>query len=173
MTLSRPLLSSLSHPLSVLAVAVLLLNDHVLKGAWPSWTTGKLSDVAGLVFFPLLLAALIQLVLPRSTSVSRPLIMVCIVITAMVFAAVQVVPAAADGYRLVMGALQLPVRWMLDPTARLMPVVLTPDPTDLLALPALAVAWRIATANLQTGRTTLSAPIGAHEHGAEEEQHGR
>lgn len=35
----------------ILALAVLALNDHVLKQAWPCWFTGKLSDAAGLFAF--------------------------------------------------------------------------------------------------------------------------
>ena len=35
---------------------LLALNDHVLKQAWPGWVTGKLSDVAGLVVAPAVLA---------------------------------------------------------------------------------------------------------------------
>lgn len=50
----------LCHPLPLAAVLVLALNDHLLKGSGllPGWLTGKLSDVAGLFFFPLLLCAL-------------------------------------------------------------------------------------------------------------------
>src|SRR5690242_17575868 len=40
--------SAMLHPLVLGAVAVLILNDHLLKARWPSWWTGKLSDVAGL-----------------------------------------------------------------------------------------------------------------------------
>src|SRR5690606_8076044 len=49
-------LAWLSHPVTVLALAVLLVNDHVLKQAYGSWWTGKLSDVAGLVLAPALVA---------------------------------------------------------------------------------------------------------------------
>ena len=45
----RTALRALAHPGSVLALVVLVLNDHVLKQAWPGLVTGKLSDVAGLV----------------------------------------------------------------------------------------------------------------------------
>ena len=39
------------------ALGVLVLNDHVLKLACPSWITGKASDVAGLFLFPILVGA--------------------------------------------------------------------------------------------------------------------
>ena len=48
-----------AHPLTVGATAVLLLNDHVLKPAWPGLVTGKLSDVAGLVAAPPVLGLLL------------------------------------------------------------------------------------------------------------------
>ncbi len=52
----------LTHPVTIAAVAVLVVNDHLLKGAGvlPGWLTGKLSDVAGMFFFPVLLAALVH-----------------------------------------------------------------------------------------------------------------
>ncbi len=50
----------LAHPLPLTAGFVLALNDHVLKhaGALPAALTGKLSDVAGLFVFTVLLIAL-------------------------------------------------------------------------------------------------------------------
>ena len=39
----------------LVAVAVLVSNDHVLKQHFPGLITGKLSDFAGLFFFPLFL----------------------------------------------------------------------------------------------------------------------
>ena len=59
--IDRLALTALGHPLSLGAVALLLLNDHVLKQAFPSILTGKLSDFAGLFFFPFLLAVLVGL----------------------------------------------------------------------------------------------------------------
>lgn len=55
--------SELCRPLALVAVGVLLLNDHVLKGAGvlPGVVTGKLSDVAGLFFFPVLLMTCVRL----------------------------------------------------------------------------------------------------------------
>ena len=41
----------------VTAVAVLVVNDHALKAAWPGLVTGKLSDVAGSAMMGTLLTA--------------------------------------------------------------------------------------------------------------------
>ena len=55
-----PRIGELLHPAPLAAVAILVVNDHFLKGSGllPAWLTGKLSDFAGLFFFPLLLTAL-------------------------------------------------------------------------------------------------------------------
>lgn len=50
-------LACLQHPLTLLSIVVLLLNDHILKVVSPSWLTGKISDFAGLFFFPFIVAA--------------------------------------------------------------------------------------------------------------------
>ena len=45
--------AALLHPLSLLALIVLLVNDFVLKAVWPgTWITGKLSDLAFVIFAP-------------------------------------------------------------------------------------------------------------------------
>lgn len=114
-------LRALAHPGSVLALVVLVLNDHVLKQAWPGWVTGKLSDVAGLVVAPLLLsAALAALRVRRSLPVA----------VAMTGAGFVVVKASAEGAALVSAL------WSVG-----FPTVMRADATDLLALPALGIAW--------------------------------
>ena len=52
--------SSLCHPGWWVALVVLLVNDHLLKGGGilPGWLTGKLSDFAFLVVLPVLVASL-------------------------------------------------------------------------------------------------------------------
>ena len=55
----RSLATVMRHPAVLGSVALLVLNDHLLKQAYPGWLTGKLSDVSGLVFFPVLLAMLL------------------------------------------------------------------------------------------------------------------
>ncbi|MDP6933021.1 MAG: hypothetical protein QGG40_08885, partial [Myxococcota bacterium] len=43
----------LLHPAPLLALVVLVVNDHWGKGHLPAVLSGKLSDFAGLLFFPL------------------------------------------------------------------------------------------------------------------------
>ncbi|MCB9754964.1 MAG: hypothetical protein H6713_33930 [Myxococcales bacterium] len=139
----------LLHPLALTAVAVLLVNDHVLKARWPGLVSGKLSDVAGLVYFPLLLQAIVEA--PRwARARYRPspaILLVCVLITGLVFALVNLWAPATSLYERGFGA----VRWcLLDGGWRTggapRPVTLTPDPTDLLALPSLWLAWRLGRA---------------------------
>lgn len=54
---TAPPLGELLDPVALLAVVALGLNDFVLKGRAPGWLTGKISDFAGLLFFPLALTA--------------------------------------------------------------------------------------------------------------------
>ncbi len=58
-------LQCLQHPLTLLSIAILLLNDHFLKVVSPSWLTGKLSDFAGLFFFPFIVTAGLSVLLFR------------------------------------------------------------------------------------------------------------
>ena len=49
--------AALTHPATLLALATLLVNDLVFKWLWPdTWITGKLSDLAWVIFAPPLLA---------------------------------------------------------------------------------------------------------------------
>src|SRR5205807_10188168 len=97
--------------LAIGAIICLALNDHLFKGTLPGVVTGKLSDVAGLVFVPLLLATLIETGLrmsgvePRS---KRRLLAASLGATALVFAAVKLSTPIAQGYGDLLGWLRWP-----------------------------------------------------------------
>ena len=55
MTTSRNRHYLLNHVFLV-SLFTLLVNDHYFKYAFPSWFTGKLSDIAGIIILPLLIA---------------------------------------------------------------------------------------------------------------------
>ncbi|GAB5534216.1 MAG: hypothetical protein Rubg2KO_04650 [Rubricoccaceae bacterium] len=113
-------LARLLHPAFLLALAVLLLNDHVLKDAFSSPITGKLSDIAGLVVLPVLLTALLRIQ-------NRQLVWMVHLAVGLAFAALQFVPEST------LWAVGLPVQH-------------TPDPTDLVALAILPLGVRLSLA---------------------------
>ena len=127
-----PPILELTNPLALGAVALLALNDHLLKRAWPGLITGKLSDLCGCFVLPLfvsaLLACLTRWPLARRLAIGAGL-------TAVFFAALKLSPAVAAA---VARALDLswagPAGWRSRILA---------DPTGLVALPCawLAVAW--------------------------------
>jgi hypothetical protein len=137
----------LLHPLAVLSVVVLLGNDHLLKAAAPGLLTGKLSDVAGLVVFPLLLAevaAVIARRMLRRPIEARALVLAAVLITAAGFSAVKTSNVAADLWAGGLGALQWLVGFGFARGGPPPSTVVAVDPTDLVALPALLVAVLIA-----------------------------
>ena len=115
---TEDLLRWLGSPVTAGALAVLVVNDHVLKQAWPGLVTGKLSDVAGLVVAPPLVALLLALVRVRWSA---------LLVTGAGFAVVKTVPAAAAVTSAGLG-------WFAGPS------YVRADLTDLLALPALLLA---------------------------------
>lgn len=113
---------SFAHPLFLGALGALALNDHVLKavGAVPA-ISGKLSDVAGLLVAPLVLAWLMRVRTRRGFALAH-------VAVGVGFAAVQV-PAIASAL------------------GQIGPVRIWPDASDLFALPALLVSYRFLGRN--------------------------
>jgi len=123
---ARPAVASLTHPVTLVALAVLVLNDHVLKAAYGTWWTGKLSDVAWLVLAPPLLATIVALTARRRIGAGWS-----VAAAGAVFVVVKVTAcgaaAASATLSLVAGR-----------------SVVLADPTDLLALPALGLALLVA-----------------------------
>ena len=89
---------ALVRPCVLVAVALLVVNDHVLKSAAPGVVTGKLSDFAGLAFFPLLLAAAAEMLGVRR---GMRTIVIATIATGVVFASIKLSVSAGDVYRVV------------------------------------------------------------------------
>lgn len=158
------------EPAPLLATCLLLLNDHVMKARWPNMVTGKLSDLAGLFFVPLLALALVEVAMaalgqPWATTQKR--MRVALVLAGLGFAAVKLLPWAAEIYGYALGS----IRWPAHTAASLIngggvatvsPAVVLADRTDLIALPMLWLSWwsgRRWTVQAPTRRTgTLSSP---------------
>ena len=125
-------------------IALLVVNDHVLKAAWPGLVTGKLSDLCGLAFFPVLLASAWELV---SRALVRPRAAVAVVVvTGLVFTATKTLPDAAHAWGSVLGLLQWPVRALWHGGVPLVAARVVVDPTDLLTLPVLWLPLALAAA---------------------------
>jgi hypothetical protein len=128
----------LAHPFSLVALAVLLLNDHLLRVYWPSWWSGKLGDFAWLFFFPFALAAVLALLLPKALKNHHRLTAIlAFALTASVFALAKTwSPFHAWLLTITSGLFGFQVGWRMDPT-------------DLIALVSLLGAaglWRAMAA---------------------------
>jgi hypothetical protein len=138
-----PPIPELTRPFPLGAVALLALNDHWLKRAWPGLVTGKLSDLCGCFVLPLfvsaLLACLTRWPLARRLAAGAA-------VTVVFFAALKVSPAVADA---VAHALDLSWTGLTGLRSRIVA-----DPSDLVALPCalLAVAW-----GRRAGRAAVAA----------------
>ena len=141
------------NPVALAAIALLLVNDHLLKGMWPSWWTGKISDFAGLVFFPLVLQGLWEVGARGRDwySSSRTALVVAVIATGLAFAAIEMWPLAAGVAAQAGGVAQWPIRALVaageaSPLPGVHAVALTADASDLIALVALtvplALEWR-------------------------------
>src|ERR1044071_3687329 len=109
-----------------LALALLVANDHYLKGAnlLPGWLTGKLSDFAGLIVAPIVAVAFAGV---RSTAQRAAVF----AIVALAFASVKLDAGAARCVERFLLSLGLQSRiWS--------------DPTDLVAFTVLPLAWNVA-----------------------------
>ena len=148
--------SEFTHPVSLSAMALMAVNDHFLKGmqSIPGWFTGKLSDICGMIFFPLFLTALFDTLLyalhlltgetfysrvfPPYT-LSRRRLLIAVVAVAVGFSVLQVLPQAVHVYSGFHRLVGISVR-------------VTQDPTDLLALPFLGVAYLVGMRRVARGR---------------------
>jgi hypothetical protein len=148
------------HPVAMGALVVLIVNDHLLKVVAPSPVTGILSGVAGMIVMPLVIVSLVEVTCSAVGRWRRPgarVLMLACLMTAIGYAAVELVPGAADAYRYAWGAMQWPLR-ALGALAdgggvpSIVPVTAVSDPVDLLAIGALAVPVVIGRARAAASR---------------------
>lgn len=124
---------ALRHPLWLGALLLMLVNDHVLKGSGlldGGWT-GKLSDVAGLLVAPVLVGVLLQSRQPRVIS-NLQRRGVAFALVGGWFTAANLVPAVSD--LTAQAGAWIGLEWYF-----------VSDPTDLVALGILPLAWHVAS----------------------------
>ena len=122
----------LSRPVSLLALVLLFLNDHVLRVLWPSWMTGKLGDFAWLFFAPFALAAVLALLIPQSVHKHEKLVGL------LAFGTVGAAFFLGNSFAVTHGFVLAVVDGLLP-----FPVQIIRDPLDLIALVVLVPAWRM------------------------------
>jgi len=109
----------------IVAVVVLVLNDHVLKRLFHNGVTGKLSDLAICFVMPLLVSTLVGVVAPWRVEAR---LRVGAAVACVVFASLEMSDTAAAAFNTALS--WLGIRHM----------VMTRDPSDLLALIMVPVA---------------------------------
>jgi hypothetical protein len=117
----------------IAALALLALNDHVLKqaGTLPAWLTGKLSDFAGLYVAPALLATVLR-------ARSQRALLACHIAVGAVFAAINLDPRCAASC--VRALSTFGIDWRI-----------VTDAEDLIALPMLLASQRWLGAAMAKG----------------------
>lgn len=135
------------------AVVVLIINDHFLKAAWPGVVTGKVSDFAGLLFFPLFLQAAVEVIsslLGRWRAPRARVLLVAVALTGFVFTSIKTLPMANEAAARTLGLAQFLVGQLTAPASVPHAVSIALDPRDLIALPMLAVAYAIGMRRCRT-----------------------
>ena len=116
--------SALTHPVTIAALATLLVNDLVFKALWPNpWTTGKLSDLAWVIFASPLLAFILSLFTRRSHLAQRTAFIIAYIGLPALYAAFNTFEPLHD--LIIQGLLMLSGASIGSPF----------DPTDSLVIP--------------------------------------
>lgn len=130
------------------ALAVLVVNDRILKARFANAVTGKLSDIAGLVLLPLVLftaAGLAAEVFRLVRMDRKSLITACVLVAGLGFSAIQIWEPASSAYEWTLT--------LLGPGR----ATNTMDPTDLFALPVLVIPWLLVVRSRPLNQKTPRA----------------
>lgn len=126
-------LKCFQSPATWVSIFILLINDHLLRTTYPSWVTGKLSDFAGIFFFPFLIAVVFSIFFDKFNLSIRATGQTIFGLVIVWFILLKTSPFAnqltAELTSLVVG---FPTKFSLDVT-------------DLISLVVLIPAWKIWT----------------------------
>jgi hypothetical protein len=134
------------HPLPLLAVLLTAVNDHYLKYQFPGFITGKLSDFAGLFYFPLFISAMVVLLVrlyQKEYVFNRRLLLVVIVLTDVIFCLLKLNQQAKSLF----------VSWF---SQNVFSIAVTSDVTDIIALSASAGCYFFARQFFETNQETIA-----------------
>lgn len=125
-------LNLISHPFVIFSIALLFINDWILRIYWPSWWTGKIGDFAWLFFFPLLIASVLSIILPsKIANQEKTIKQFSVILTLFIFILPKTIPA---------------VNVYLNQFLELVfgfRTSIRRDPTDILALFSLVLFWKL------------------------------
>jgi len=131
-------------PIPLAAIALFGLNNFVLKRMFGGFITGKLSDVLACFFLPLFVSSTIGFFARRSPVRAR--VAIGCVVSATAFAAVKVSPAISH-------SLDRAIAFVASPIGTTIPNRV--DPTDLVALPIVMLAYAYARARFPDAQSQL------------------
>jgi hypothetical protein len=152
--------AALTNPVWWTALVVLVVNDHLLKGGGllPPELTGKLSDFAGLIVAPVLLAASLGVRTARAR-------VACCAAIALPFAAIKLSATAATLLTAAVAAVGVRYRIWVDPgdlmALAVLPLAFRLTRPAIVAAARRRVAWRAA------GMVTGALACGASSFGSE------
>ncbi len=137
------------HPVCVVAIVVLIVNDHILKSLQPGFVTGKLSDVSGVLLLPVLAtstAEVLAWLLGRWHLARRPVFWACCASVAIGFTAAKGLTPVGSAYGDVLGVVRwtvlAPVRFAESlPLGQPQGVAVAHDPTDIAVVPMAIIGW--------------------------------
>lgn len=119
----------MQYPVVWFSIGLLLINDHILKIICPSWLTGKLSDFAGIFFFPFIVAAGLSIFLVKANLTTRQLGEIAFGFVATWFILLKTFPPVNQlTAHIASSLIGFSTKFILDPT-------------DLLSLVMLIPAW--------------------------------
>jgi hypothetical protein len=137
--LKNRVLNGLYHPVSLLAILLVVLNDGWLKTTYPSWWTGKLSDVGMVVLIPWITIFFLTLVFPKRWLKIVPILGFSLPV--IVFGLGKTLPLLNSlVYQIMAFIFPFRVHFVLDPS----------DLLSFLFLPISVFVWR---------QTTVTAPV--------------
>jgi hypothetical protein len=153
-SMPRPVVGELLlHPVALTAVAVMIMNDHYAKAHFSGMVTGKVSDFAGLVYFPLLVASLIDAgsrAIRGRAALSQGILVLSVAVTGIVFAFAKTTMLGAEAFRTTWTIINWPLRALMFGYASSCHVHFVADATDLVAVPMLLVAYFVGWRTIKT-----------------------
>lgn len=162
----------LRHPAAFAALVLVILNDRVLKVHFPSPASGKLSDFAGLVYFPLLVVVAIEgarwLIKRSSWQLTSRAVTIAALVVGVAFVLTKTSDLAGDAYRIAIGAALWPVEAIGHlfggkPLPAFKQAFLAKDLTDLIAVPVLLLPIWISRRTMAPSSSVDRTPAVSHQ----------